>query len=80
MKHKTEGLAQAPIGAEFFSAEEIEKYCAHLINKGENPRTMSMKLANKYNLDTNILQDMVEVVMNNKNNEEELKRIMLLGE
>ena len=80
MIHKTEGLAQASIGADYFSAEDVEKYCAHLINKGENARRISEKLANKYNLDANILEDMVEVVMHHKDDEEQLKRIMLLGE
>ena len=56
--------------------DNIEKYIKHLLEKGADAREISSKCSHKYGVDECLLFDMVEHILNNKDDNEYLKAMI----
>ena len=56
--------------------DNIELYIKHLLEKGADAREISSKCSNKYGVDEYLLFDMVEHILNHKNDNEYLKAMI----
>ena len=59
--------------------ENVEKYITHLINKGTSQENLTTKICNKYGLDPCLFGDVVDAIYTMKDDEEQLRKLVILN-